>query len=113
MLGMSAKHYAAAIATGEKSWFQCSSYSDSMFVNSRESAVPRIRQHVPGEKIMITISSELRDFWCWRPLSKGTKFNQGYFIHAIFPGLHNEKTRISRKKGFPVVFSLHGQFDVS
>jgi hypothetical protein len=33
-------------------------------------------------------------------------FNQDYFVHAIFPGLYNEKTRISRKKDFQV-FSVH------
>jgi hypothetical protein len=35
-----------------------------------------------------------------KPEPKGTKFNQGYFIDAIFPGLSNEKTRIPRKEGF-------------
>jgi hypothetical protein len=39
-------------------------------------------------------------------LPKDTKFNQNYFIDPIFPGLYNEKTRISRKKGFPAV-SVH------
>jgi hypothetical protein len=34
-------------------------------------------------------------------LRKGAKFNQDYFIHAIFPALYNEKRRISRKEGFP------------
>jgi hypothetical protein len=35
-------------------------------------------------------------------LPKGTKFNHDYFIHTIFPGLYNETTRISRKKGVRV-----------
>jgi hypothetical protein len=39
-------------------------------------------------------------------LPTGTKFNQDYFIHGIFPGLYNEKRRISRKKGWPG-FSVH------
>jgi hypothetical protein len=39
-------------------------------------------------------------------LPNGTKFNQNYFIDAIFPGLYNEKPRISRKDGFPA-FSVH------
>jgi hypothetical protein len=38
--------------------------------------------------------------------AKGTKFNQDYFIGAIFPGLDNKKRGISRKEGFPV-FSVH------
>jgi hypothetical protein len=37
---------------------------------------------------------------------KGTKFNQDYFIGTIFPGLYNEKRRISRKERFPA-FSVH------
>jgi hypothetical protein len=113
MLGMYTKHYVAAIATGDKSWFQYSSYSDSMFVNSRESALPRIRQDISGENTMITIFFRTTRLLVLEATPKDTKFNPGYFIHAIFPGLHNETTRISRKKGFPVVFSLHGQFDVS
>jgi hypothetical protein len=39
-------------------------------------------------------------------LPKGAKFNQNYFINGIFPGLYNEKGRISRKEGFPG-FSVH------
>jgi hypothetical protein len=34
-------------------------------------------------------------------LPTGTKFNQDYFIRAIFPGLSNEKKQISRKKVSP------------
>jgi hypothetical protein len=36
-----------------------------------------------------------------KALPKSTKFNQDYFIDAIFPGFYNEKRRISCKKGFP------------
>jgi hypothetical protein len=39
-------------------------------------------------------------------LPKGSKFNQDYFIDAIFPRLYNEERRISRKEGFPA-FSVH------
>jgi hypothetical protein len=39
-------------------------------------------------------------------LPTGIKFNQDYFIDAIFPGLYNEKRRMSRKEGFPA-FSVH------
>jgi hypothetical protein len=40
MLGMYAEHDFEGIATGDESWFQYSSYSDSMFADSRESVVP-------------------------------------------------------------------------
>jgi histone-lysine N-methyltransferase SETMAR len=39
-------------------------------------------------------------------LPKRAKFNRDYFTDAIFPGLYNEKRRISRKEGFPA-FSVH------
>jgi hypothetical protein len=55
---------------------------------------------------MLTIFFRSRRFLVLEPLPKSTKFNQDYFIDAIFPGLHNERRRISRKEGFPA-FSVH------
>jgi hypothetical protein len=34
MLEMHAEHYFEGIATGDESWFHCSSYSDSIFAES-------------------------------------------------------------------------------
>jgi hypothetical protein len=48
MLGMNAENHFEGIAAGDESWFQYSSYSDSMFVDSRESMVPGIRQDISG-----------------------------------------------------------------
>jgi hypothetical protein len=48
MLGMYTEHYFAGIATRDASWFQYSSYSDSMFADSRESVMPRIQQDISG-----------------------------------------------------------------
>jgi histone-lysine N-methyltransferase SETMAR len=106
MLGMYAEHNFEGIAPGDESWFQYSSYSDSMFADSRESVVPRVRQGISGRKTMITIFFTSTRLLVLEALPKGAKFNQDYFIDAIFPGLYNEKTRISRKKGFPA-FSVH------
>jgi hypothetical protein len=39
------------IATGDEFWFQCSSYSDSMFAGSRGSVVPSIWQDISGQKL--------------------------------------------------------------
>jgi hypothetical protein len=55
MLEMCAEHYFEGIATGNEFWFQYSSYSDSMFADSRESVVPRIQQDISGEKTMVVI----------------------------------------------------------
>jgi hypothetical protein len=51
LLGMYAEHHFEGIATSDESWFQCSSYSDSMFASSRESVVPRIRRDISGQKL--------------------------------------------------------------
>jgi hypothetical protein len=77
-----------------------------MFAGSRESVMPRIRRDISGQKTMLTIFFTSRRLLVLEALPKGTKFNQDYFIDAIFPGLYHEKTRISRKEGFPA-FSVH------
>jgi hypothetical protein len=46
-----AEQYFEGIATGEKSWFQYSSYSNSMFTDSRDSVVPRIQQDISRQKV--------------------------------------------------------------
>jgi hypothetical protein len=101
MLGIYAEHNFEGIATSDESWFQYSSSSDSIFADSRESAVPRIRRDISGQKTMLTICCTTRQLRVLKALPKGTKFNQDYFIDAVFPGLHNEKRQISRKEGFP------------
>jgi transposase len=54
MLGMYAEHAFEGIPTGDESLFQYSSDSDSMFADSRESVMPRIRQDISGQTIMRT-----------------------------------------------------------
>jgi hypothetical protein len=77
-----------------------------MFAGSRESAVSRIRRDISGQKTLLPIFFPSRWLRVLKPLPKGTKFDQGYFVDAIFPGLYNEKRRISREDGFPA-FSAH------
>jgi hypothetical protein len=55
MLGMSAEHDFEGIAHGGESWFQYSSDSDSVFADSRERVVPRIRQDISGQKSIVAI----------------------------------------------------------
>jgi hypothetical protein len=55
LLEMSVEHYFERIATTDESWFQYSCYADSMFADSRERVVPRIRQDISGQKTMFTI----------------------------------------------------------
>jgi hypothetical protein len=63
--------------------------------------VPRIRQDIPGQKTLLPICFPSWRLLVLKPLPKGTKFHEDYFIDTIFPGLYNEKRRISRKDGFP------------
>jgi hypothetical protein len=77
-----------------------------MFAGSRESVVPRIRRDISGQKTLLTIFFPSRRLLVLKFPPKGTKFNQDYFVDAIFPGLYNEKKRISREEDFPA-FSVH------
>jgi hypothetical protein len=112
LLGIYTEHNFKGIAPGDEFWFQYSSYSDSIFAGSRESVVPRIRPDISRPKTMLPIFFPSRRLLVLKPLPKGTKFNQGYFVHAIFPGLYNEKRRISRKDAVPA-FSAHRDDSIS
>jgi hypothetical protein len=72
------------MATGEKSRFQYSSYSDSMLADSKESIMPRIPHDIPGRKTMITSFFTRTRLLVLKILSKGTNCNQDYCIHAVF-----------------------------
>jgi hypothetical protein len=101
MLGMYAEYNFEGITTGEESWFQYSSCFDSMFAGSRENALPRIRRDISGQKTMVARFLTSTRLLVLEALPKGTKFNQEYFIDAIFPGLYDEQRQISCKQGFP------------
>jgi hypothetical protein len=62
LLAMYAEHHFEGIAAGDESWFQYSSYSDSMFAGSRESIAPRIRREISGQKLSMQFSLHLGDF---------------------------------------------------
>jgi hypothetical protein len=79
----------------DESWFQYSSYSDSMFADSRENAMPRIREDISAQKTMILIFFTSRRLLVLETLPKDTKFNQDYCIQGQFPWLYSDKTRIS------------------
>jgi hypothetical protein len=48
MPGISGDHSLEGIATHHELWFQCSSYSNSMFADSTESVVPPLRYDISG-----------------------------------------------------------------
>jgi hypothetical protein len=94
------------IATGNESWFLCTTYADSVFAASVVEVVPRIERNRSARKTMIATFSTSTRLLALNSLLKGTKFNQGYFIDAVLPDLYSEKTRIVRRKGMPS-FSVH------
>jgi hypothetical protein len=57
-------------------------------------------------KTIIAIFCPSRRLRVLKVLPKGTKLNHNYFTDVIFPGLYNEKRRISCKEGF-LAFSVH------
>jgi hypothetical protein len=73
---MYAEHNFEGIATGDESWFQYSSYSDSMFPGSRESVVPRIRRDISGQNTILTIFFTSRRLLVLKARPKDIKFNQ-------------------------------------
>jgi hypothetical protein len=106
LLGMHAQDHAEGIAAGDESWFQCASDSDSVFAGSRESAMRRIGREISGQQIMLALFFTTTRLLVLKTVPKDPKFNHDYFSHAIFPGLNNEKMRISRKESF-LAFSVH------
>jgi hypothetical protein len=76
-----------------------------MFIESRERVVPRIRQGISEQGIMMTIFFTSTGLLVLEALPKGMKFNQDYFIQAVLPGLSNESSefhagRVSRSFQF-------------
>jgi hypothetical protein len=72
---MYAEHNFEGIAIGNESWFQYSSYSNSMFAGSRESVVPKIQRDISGQKTILAIFFILRRLLVLETLPKGKKFN--------------------------------------
>jgi hypothetical protein len=94
MLEMYAEPYFEEIAPADECWFQYSFYSGSMFADSRESVVPRIRQDSSGQKTVTAISFPSTRLLALKIRRKGIKFNQNYFVHVIFPGLYSVFHRV-------------------
>jgi transposase len=106
ILQLYAEHNFEGIVTDHESWFRCSTYSDSTFAASAEDVIPRTKQNMSAKKTMIMIFFTSNRLLVLNSLSKGTKFNQYYFIDAGLTELYSEKARIARRKCVPA-FSVH------
>jgi transposase len=101
MLQLYARHNVEAITTGNESWFLYSTHTNSMFAVSAAEVVPRTKQNISTRKTMVTIFFTYTRSLVLNFLTKGTRFNQDYFIDAALPNLYREKTRIVRHNGRP------------
>jgi transposase len=106
MLQLYAEHNFEGITTGDKSWSLYTTYGHSLFATSAREVVPRTKQNISAKKTMVTIFFTSTRLPVLKFLSKGTKFNQDYFIDTVLPNLYSEKRRIARRKGVPS-FSVH------
>jgi transposase len=70
-----------------------------MFVPSAEGVIARTKQDISARKTIITIFFTSAGLLVLNFLLKETKFNQDYFIDAIFPELYSERIGIARRKG--------------
>jgi hypothetical protein len=86
LLGMYAEYYFEGTVTRDGSWFQYSSYSDSMFAGSRESVVPKIRRDISGRKIVLTIFFTSKRLLVLEALQKGTKSIRIISLTRYFEG---------------------------
>jgi transposase len=84
------------IATGDDSWFQYVSLSNSMFAPSRDLAATRTKDADRTKKTMLTIFVTSRRLIVLKALPKETTYTQHYFISDILPDLDREKLRYRR-----------------
>jgi hypothetical protein len=106
MLQLYAEHDFEAITTGDELCFLDATCGDSMFGTSPRELVPRTKQNIYANIIMVIILFTLTRWLVLNFLPKGTKFNQDCFIDTVLPNLYSEKRRIARSKGLPG-FSVH------
>jgi hypothetical protein len=66
MLGMYEGSYFEGIATRNKSWFQCSSYSDLTFLTPAKAPGQESGMKFLEKKLLLQFSLHLSDFWCRR-----------------------------------------------
>jgi hypothetical protein len=87
-----------SIATSDKSWFQHITVSSHMFARSAAELISRTRQAAGVKITMITVFFTAKTCIMFDVLSKGTTFNQLYFINNILPDLKTANLNFRRQK---------------
>jgi histone-lysine N-methyltransferase SETMAR len=85
------------IATSDDSWFRYCYPSSTMFARAPSEVIPRTRQTIGAKRTMITIFFTAHQLILLGVLSKGSKFNQHYFIDSVFPDLQMENLNSRRR----------------
>jgi hypothetical protein len=94
------------IATGDEPWFKHCYPSSTMFARGPSKVIPRTRQTIGAKKTMIMIFFTARQLILLDVLSKGSKFNQQYFIDYMFPDLKMQNRNFPRRMP-PATFLVH------
>jgi hypothetical protein len=85
VLQLYAEHNFEGLATGDESWCRYGTHTDSMFASPAEDLVPKTRQNISARKPTATIFFTSAGLLVLNFPAKGTRFNQDWFIDAIFP----------------------------
>jgi hypothetical protein len=86
------------IATGDESRFQHTMPSSKMFARSAVDVIPRTQQTVSVEKTMIMVFFTAKKLIVPDVLSRGSTFNQIYFIRNRFPNLKTAGLNVRHQK---------------
>jgi histone-lysine N-methyltransferase SETMAR len=92
------------IATGDESWFRYCYRSFIIFARAPSEVISRTRQTIGAKRTMIAIFSTARQLILSDVLSKGSKFNQQYFITYAFPDLKMENRNFRRRIPFATLW---------
>jgi hypothetical protein len=94
------------IATGDESWFRSCYPSSTTFAQAPSEVISRTRQAIGAQNTKITIFFTARQLLLLNVLSKGSKFDQQYFIDYAFLDLKTENLNFCRRMPL-ATFWLH------
>jgi hypothetical protein len=68
-----------------------------MFATSRDEVIPRTKQRIGAQKVMLTIFFTSTKLVSLNALPSGGRFTQNYFINTVLPDLIHERGQILRR----------------
>jgi hypothetical protein len=85
------------IVTEDESWFLSLYQYDHMFATSRDEVIPRTKQTIGAQKVMLTIFFTGTKLISLNALSPGGRFIQDYFINKVLPDIVHKSRQILRR----------------